>query len=174
MRGLLLVIFLLLGGCPSDDMAGDSGGSDAAADAITLDAGSGSGPRVELGTGQTSFVEIPRSGASMEIVAGPQGGWHFYVSARLYDLTVEGLLLSYRTEQDGMMISMPVQYLLSERRLVRDGAGWLRQGDIVVFDITGPEDVVGELVDVFVVAEPPDGPPVMDSRMGVLVVDEEP
>ena len=149
-------------------------GADAAADAIVVDSTTGSTPRVELGTGRANFVEIPTSGATMEIVAGPQGGWHLEVSARLYGLTVEGLLLSYRTEQSGAMISMPVQYLLSERRLVRDGDRWLRQGDIVVFDITGPEEVVGETVDVFVVAEPPDGPAVTDSRMGVLVVDEEP
>ncbi len=129
---------------------------------------------MELGTGRANFIEIPTSGASMELVAGPQGGWHLDVSVRLYDITVEGLLLSYRTEQDGTTISMPGEFLLSERRLIRDGDRWLRQGDQLIFDILGPEEVVGETVDVFVVAAPPDGPPVMDARMGVLVVDEEP
>jgi hypothetical protein len=174
MRGLLILSFLALAGCPSDDTASDGSIDSSAGDAITVDSSGTSGPRVELGTGRANFVEIPETGATMELIAGPQGGWHLEVSARLYDLTVEDLLLSYRIEQGGEMISMPVMYLLSESRLVRDGDRWLRQGDIAVFDITGPEDVVGEMVDVFVVAEPPDGPAVMDSRLNVLVVDEEP
>jgi len=161
------LIFLLLAGCPSDDTS-----TDASAD--TRRDSSGSTGRIELGTGQANFVEIPDSGAELELVAGPQGGWHLVASVRLYDLTIDELLLSYRIEQDGVVISMPLQFSLTERRLVRDGDRWLRQGDNVIFEIPSPDEVVGERVDMIAVAEPPDGPAVSDRKMSILVVDLEP
>jgi hypothetical protein len=166
-----LVVALVVDGC-GDDVVADSGASDAGADARSD--GTAEGPRVELGTGVANFVEIPVTDPEMELIAGPQGGWHLNVSARLYDLTIPDLLLTYRAEQDGVTVAGPVVFLLSERRLVRDGERWLRQGDQLIFAITGPADVVGERVDVIVLAEPTDGPAVSDRRTGVLVVDVEP
>lgn len=163
------VLLLAIGGACSDDSptidaATDSG----AADAFRSDGGGGS--RVELGTGLANFVDIPTAGAEMEIVAGPQGGWHLEVTARLYELTIDELRLSYRIEREGMTISMPVEYSLTERRLVRDGDRWLRAGDQVRFEISDPIEVVGDTVQVVVTADPVDGDPVSDRRT-VTVVD---
>ncbi len=159
-----LFALILLGvatGCGSDPV--DSG-SDAGP------VGDGGPPRVELGTGLANFETI---GPTMEIVFGPQGGWHLYVSCRLYNMTVEGLRLGYRTERDGALISMPGEYILQERRILREGDHYLRTGDLAIFDITMPSDVVGDTVTVTVTADPVDADPVTDSRT-VVVVDEEP
>ena len=155
---------LLLATACGDDVGAADAGFDGG-----LQPRDGAVGRVELGTGQANFEEIPLSGAELEVVAGPQGGWHVFVSCRLYDLTIDDMLLSYRIERDGQVISMPTQYRLSERRLVHDGARWLRVGDLAIFDIGGPDEVVGDVVDVIVVAEPPDGPAVSDMRTGTLV-----
>jgi hypothetical protein len=125
---------------------------------------------VELGTGLANFEDI---GPTMEIVFGPQGGWHLYVSCRIYNVTVDGALLTYRTERDGVLISMPNGYRLEPRRLVRARDHYLRVGDLAIFDITMPSDVVGDTVTVTVTIEPPDGDPVTDARTA-MVVDEVP
>lgn len=155
-------------GCPDDTAPADAAADSGAADAFRSDGAAGA--RVELGTGLANFVDIPRAGADLELIAGPQGGWHLEATARLYDLNVEGLLLSYRIERAGTVISMPVEFALSERRLTRDGDRWLRAGDQVRFAITEPADVVGDVVELFVTADPTDGDPVTDSRT-ITVVD---
>jgi len=139
-----------------------------AADAFRSDGGGVA--RIELGTGLANFVDIPATGADLELIAGPQGGWHLEATARLYELTVEGLLLSYRIERGGTVISMPVEFALSERRLTRDGDRWLRAGDQVRFEITEPADVVGDVVEIIVTANPTDGEAVTDSRT-ITVID---
>lgn len=168
-----LTSFVVLLAALGSACAEDPGSLDAAADTGANDAfrsdGSGAA-RVELGTGTANFVDIPVEGAELELVAGPQGGWHLEVTARLYDLTVENLLLAYRIEREGMTISKPVEFSLTERRLVRDGDRWLRAGDNVIFEITAPADVVGDTVTVVVTADPTDGPIIMDSRT-VTVID---
>ncbi|MBW2464917.1 MAG: hypothetical protein JRH11_24925 [Deltaproteobacteria bacterium] len=155
-------------GCPDDTAPADAAADSGPADAFRSDGGGVA--RVELGTGLANFVDIPATGADLELIAGPQGGWHLEATARLYELTVEGLLLSYRIERGGTVISMPVEFGLSERRLTRDGDRWLRAGDQVRFEITEPADVVGDVVELIVIANPTDGEPVTDSR-AVTVID---
>jgi hypothetical protein len=149
-------------GCGGDD---DTGG-----DTDAGPVGDGGPPRVELGTGQANFMEI---GDTMEVVLGPQGGWHFFVSCRLYNMTVEGMRLEYKTERDGAIISMPGAFILQERRLIREGDHYLRVGDLAIFDIAMPSDVTGDTVTVTVTADPPDGEPISDSHT-VVAVDEIP
>jgi hypothetical protein len=156
------ILLVVTSGCGGDD---DSNGDDAGT--VTGDAGM---PRIELGGGQANFEPM---GASTELVMGPQGGWHFFVSCRLYALTVEGMHLTYRIERDGAVISMPNERVLQERRLLRVGDHFERVGDLAIFDITAPSEVVGDTVTVFVTGDPVDGDPVSDSRT-TTVVDEEP
>ena len=156
-------------------LAACGGGSDGAADSGPSgggDAGPDADPRVELGTGRTSFVEIPESGATLELIAGPQGGWHIDVTARLWDLTIDGLILTYEIRRDGEMINLPRQFTLREALVVPEGDHYLRAGDFVPFDIAMPSDVVGDTVTVHVIAEHVDGPRAEDSRT-VTIVDEE-
>lgn len=141
------------------------GDVDAGPDAQAPDA-----PRIELGAGTANFVPI---GDTMELVAGPQGGWHLNVTCRLYELDLDGITLSYRIEREGVMVSMPLSLELAENRFVREGDHWLRAGDFVVFDITMPSDVVGDTVTITVTADPTDAEPVSDSHT-VMVADVSP
>lgn len=151
---------------------GDGDPGTAGGDAgLGADAGPPAG-RVELGTGRTTFVPIPESGAALELVAGPQGGWHVDVTARLYEFEIAGLLLTYEIVRDGEIISMPRQFVLREAIVVREGDHWLRVGDFVPFDIEMPSEVVGDTVTVRVVAQPAEGGPDDDERV-VRIVDEE-
>ena len=150
------------------------GGSnpDAGADALRVDAPDVDVPRVELGTGRTTFVDIPASGAELELVAGPQGGWHIDVTTRLYELTIEQLLLTYEITRDGEVVSMPRQFMLREALVLREGDHYLRAGDFVPFDISQPADIVGDIVVVRVTAEAADGARAEDERT-VTIVDAE-
>ncbi len=165
---LVAFVAVITSGCSDDAGSSDAAVDSGAADAFRSDGGGVA--RVELGTGLANFVDIPATGADLELIAGPQGGWHLEATARLYELTVEGLLLSYRIERVGTVISMPVEFALSERRLSRDGDRWLRAGDQVRFEITEPADVVGDVVELIVTANPTDGEPVTDSRT-ITVID---
>lgn len=159
-RVFALIVAVFLAACDGTESGTDAG----------PDAQAGQTARVELGGGTANFEPI---GDTMELVAGPQGGWHFFVTCRLYDLTLEGITLSYAIERDGATISMPLSLVLPESRFTREGDHWLRAGDFVVFDITMPSDVVGDTVTVSVTADPTDGDPVSDSAT-VMVVDEMP
>ncbi len=160
----LWLVALALAGCADAGGATDAGGDP---DGYAP----GTDPHVVLGTGGSAFVDIPPSGATLELVHGPQGGWHLEVSARLYGLTIDGLLLGYRTERDGTVVSMPTEYTLERFRVVPEGDHYLRAGDRVIFDIADGSEVVGATVDVIVTATPTDGDPVTDRRT-VTVVDE--
>lgn len=137
-----------------------------------VDGGPDSLARVELGTGTTSFVTIPESGAELELVAGPQGGWHIDVTARLYELIIEDLLLTYEIERDGVIISMPRQFMLREALVTPEGDHYLRAGDFVPFEISQPSDVVGDTVVVRAIAEATDGARAEDEHT-VTIVDNE-
>lgn len=162
-----LALASLLAAC-----GGGEGSSDPDGGRIRVDAPTGTVPRVVLGTGRTTFVEIPPTGATLELVAGPQGGWHIDVTARLYDLDVEQLLLTYEITRGDEVVSMPRQFMLREALVLREGDHFLRAGDFVPFDITQPADIVGDTVVVSVTAEAVDGARA-DDRRTVRIVDEE-
>lgn len=172
--GLVAALALTPSACGDDGSDGGDvdGGSTDAGSPVDADSETPAAGRVELGTGTTSFVAIPESGGQLELVAGPQGGWHVDVTARLYDFEIEGLLLSYEIRRDGAIVSMPRQFELREAIVVREGDHWLRAGDFVPFEITMPSDVVGDTVTVQVLAEPTEGSAASDART-VLIVDEE-
>lgn len=172
--GLVAALALTPSACGGEggEDGGADGGSTDGGSAIDVDSETLAPGRVELGTGTTSFVEIPESGGRLELVAGPQGGWHVDVTARLYDFEIEGLLLSYEIRRDGAVVSMPRQFALREAIVVREGDHWLRAGDFVPFEIAMPSDVVGDTVTVQVLAEPTEGSAASDERT-VLIVDEE-
>ena len=160
----------LLGGCGND---GGASGTDAGPP--DFDSG-GVAPTVEIGTGESAFVPIAASGAALELVMGPQGGWHVLLTCRFTGLSPDGLLLRYDVGEAGRdaMWNMTAEYALTRDRVTPDGTGFVRVGDRAVFDITGPADVVGKMLTVRACLEPPGGAtPVCDSRL-VQIVDEIP
>jgi hypothetical protein len=141
--------------------APDAGGSDAG----SVD------PRVVLGTGTSSFVTIPDDGAELELVAGPQGGWHVDLTARLWDVDLDGLRIRYEAVPVGgtTPISVPTELILSPSRVVREGDHWLRAGDFLQMDVTNPAEVVGMQLDVSVHVEDRAGLTAEDTRRAVIV-----
>jgi hypothetical protein len=122
--------------------------------------------RVELGTGTSTFVALPATGGTMELVHGPQGGYHVEVATRLWGLAPEGLVLTYsaRRTSDGTVVST-TPYVLTAARVVREGDHLLRAGDITIFDVADPPSLVGQTIEVTVTARLPDGSiEVSDSR----------
>jgi hypothetical protein len=144
-------------------------------DPEVVDAGSrsddaSSGVRVELGSGTSAFETIA-DGAELELVSGPQGGWHVWVTARIFDEQIEGLIISYEAVPVGSTtpITMPTELQLNAMRVVREGDHWLRAGDFTVFDITGPPDVVGMQLVLTVRIRDTDGNMAEDSRTVTIV-----
>lgn len=128
---------------------------------------------IELGTGLTQWQTLAE-GDSIELVAGPQGGWHVDVSVRGEGLEPDGLWLYYEAvdPRDDSELSFVTSSLLSESSVLFDDEGWLRLGEWVVFDIEGPEDVVGTEVCLVVTAVGMDWEG--EDRRCVTVVDELP
>ncbi len=97
-----------------------------------------------LGTGLTRWRALAE-GDPIELVAGPQGGWHVDVSVRGAGVESEGLRLDYYAidAESGDELSFVTSSQLTEGGVLPADEGWFRLGDRVVFDIDGPEDVVG-------------------------------
>jgi hypothetical protein len=139
--------------------------------ACTVDGGSV--PWIVLGTGQERFVDLA-PGAELELVQGPQGGYHLDVTA-LFGLAVspDMHVLRYAAARvDGTELGV-MQIALLERRLTRACGGWLRGGDILVLAITSPDDVVGDELEVTVGVLDARGEVARDARR-VRIVDREP
>jgi hypothetical protein len=151
---------LVLGSCGSPQSS-DAGVTDARA----LE------PRVELGTGRSGFVEIPDDNAELELVAGPQGGFHVDLTARLWNLALDGVRLRYeaRPIDSETPISLPTELALTPARFVREGDHWLRAGDFLQMDVAGPPDVVGMELEVTVEATDPSGRSASHTRRARIV-----
>ncbi|MCZ7685243.1 MAG: hypothetical protein M5U28_43305 [Sandaracinaceae bacterium] len=113
-------------------------------------------------------------GAQLELVAGPQGGWHVDLTTRIWDVELDGLRTAYEAfpAGDTTRVSLPTELVLSSSRVVREGDHWLRAGDFLQLDVTGPADVVGRDLDVRVRVEDPAGRTAEDTRR-VVIVDQE-
>jgi hypothetical protein len=136
--------------------------------------GGGVAPRVQIGTGTSAFVELPASGGLIELVHGPQGGYHVELAARIWGLDPEALRITYRVvrRSDGVVLSA-TPYVLSPARVVQEGDHLLRTGDIAVLDVAGPMDVVSEDIELTLIARARDGNEASDTRVAT-VVDEMP
>lgn len=131
---------------------------------------------VEIGTGESAFVPIPASGSSLELVMGPQGGWHVLLTCRFSGLSPDGLRLRYDVREDGVaaMLNVPAEYDLTRDRVTPDGTGFVRVGDRAVFDIVGPASVVGHTVTVRACLTPAGGTTAACDSRSVMIVDEIP
>lgn len=166
-----LAVLALCAGCGSG-----AGAVDAASPPLdaACTVGGGAVPWLVAGTGEASFVTLA-DGADLELVHGPQGGYHLMATA-LFGLDVSPDMHVLRYDAIPVGADTPLgttQIALNERRLVRACGGWFRGGDIVVLSITTPGDVVGMDVDLVVSVLDGVGEVVRDTRR-VHVVDLEP
>ena len=162
-----------LGGC-GDDTAPPDGGDvvDLHRDGGRGDVDLGEEPRVEIGTGTTSFVDIS-DGDDVELVKGPQGGWHIDVTLRFYYVNPQGLDMRIEGHEVSSTdaIGVPIQRVLTERRVLREGDHWLRVGERLVLTITDESMVVGSDVRIDVTITTAGGTTGSASKV-VHVVDE--
>jgi hypothetical protein len=124
---------------------------------------------VELGTGTTSFVEIPEDDAELELVRGSQGGFHVDVTARIYDAEPEGLTITYAASLDGTIVSYPTSVELDRSRVVAEDDHYLRAGDFLQLEIAGPPEVVGRELEISVHVGATSGASAEDSRRATIV-----
>jgi hypothetical protein len=101
-------------------------------------------PGIELGTGLVTYAAVVEDDG-VEIVLGPQGGWHINVAARLWNLDPESIDLEYELVLDDAdrPANYPARYALTGRRVIDIGDHYVRVGDRLVLDIDSPSDVVG-------------------------------
>lgn len=150
--------------CPGDDDAvpdagnvrvdastpRDGGSTDAAtsADASTEDAPPTAGTSLAIGTGITAYEAID-DGAELTLVMGPQGGYHVDVAFRACGvaamdarLRVDGFDAS-----TGAEVALEIDRILTDRRVrVEEDGCWVRVGDLLVFDILQPSEILGREV----------------------------
>jgi hypothetical protein len=127
--------------------------------------------RVELGEGLTRYRALPAEGAEIELVFGPQGGWHFDLAARVHGGDPEGMRLRYAvTNAAGMEVQFPGVVQLNARRVVPEGEGFVRVGDRAVLDVRDGNALVGQTLTLSVRAEGARGA-TADDRRAVTVVD---
>jgi len=145
----------------------------------TQGGGSGGGgspgtPTVELGAGRTSYEALPEQGATLEIVSGPQGGWHFEHTLLISGFDPEGAVVEY-TVQDlstGANIAFGAVYVLRRKGLVEaEGGQLLRVGDRTVLDIASPAEVEGRTLELRCVASRA-GEPFAEDSVRFLATDE--
>lgn len=127
--------------------------------------------RVELGEGLTSYRALPAEGAEIELVFGPQGGWHFDLAARVRGGDPEGMELRYAVVNTaGMEIQIPGVVRLNARRVVPEGEGFVRVGDRAVLDVRDGNALVGQTLTLTLRAVSAAGAVATDQRV-VTVVD---
>ena len=76
-------------------------------------------------------------GGDVELVNGPQGGWHVDVTMRIYGLDPQELTMrieGYDAATDES-IGIPIERVLTERRVQPEDDHWLRVGDQLIFAI---------------------------------------
>lgn len=104
-------------------------------------------PSLELGTGQSFWEPLP-DGAAMELIHGPQGGYHLF--ARIREQSLGGdVNVTFRVTpvEGGEALNDPSDRirLIENRGLLRTGAGWESSSALLVIltRIRGPSEVVG-------------------------------
>ena len=103
-------------------------------------------PWLELGTGTAEFEPL-QDGDTIEVIAGPQGGWHVDVSLWFGGFGPDGITLLYEAvTTDAEPISFVTQARLLDASVLDVNEGWHRVGDRIVFDIADASEVIGETV----------------------------
>lgn len=130
-------------------------------------------PWLVVGTGVEGFEPLT-DGDAIELVHGPQGGFHVY-GAAVFDL--EGSPNAHVLRYDLLTVDgttlATTQIALSESRLVPACGGWLRSADLVVFASADPTSLVGTELDL--VAQLLDGSgAIAADRRHLTLVDDVP
>jgi hypothetical protein len=155
-----LLASMLLVGCPPTSGDPDTG-------AIEGDAGP---PSLEIGTGEAAFEPVSEGG-ELELVHGPQDGYHVVGAVRMGGFDPDGTVLTYTVTDGGTMLVNSSLAILA-RRLIRDGTAYLKLGDLLVLANpgVGRPDVVGHTV-LIEATVTRDGTMVASDTLSAVIVD---
>lgn len=97
--------------------------------------------RIELGAGRVDFIPV-QDGDFIELVSGPQGGYHLEFTLRLFDVDPDGLVLDYQVHAhaSAKRLSGPARYVIAKGYVLDQEEYFLRVGDRAILDIKSPMD----------------------------------
>lgn len=176
---LARLLVLLVPACVPTEPAG---APDATADggpAVDAAREGGVAPTVELATGARAWQELPRDGSGRaEVVFGPQGGYHIFGRIRLQGLEPNVTLRFRVTSPDGSRVLTDDRDTI--RRVVNrgllpvgGGAYESTSGELVILQIRGPMDVVGQRWRMEVQVAPADQSAPVTAECSFTIVDDE-
>lgn len=85
-------------------------------------------------------------GGTIELVHGPQGGYHVLGSCHMFGLDPDGRIIHYVARTPEGVVLAESSLALMARALTPFEGGYERLGDRVIFDILSPSEVVGQTI----------------------------
>jgi hypothetical protein len=99
-------------------------------------------PWLELGTGTSAWEPID-DGDSVNLVHGPQGGWHVDATLWFGGFGPAGVTVAYEAlNTEAERVSFVTRAEFIEANVLAVDEGWHRVGDRIVFEISEPEQVI--------------------------------
>ena len=144
-RGRILTLFLFLVGCGACSSAEDLSSSTSHPLAILV------------GTGDIAFRELAEN-ENVEIIAGPQGGHHIWISTRISGLDPRSVQFEFGVtdEESEQLLSVDSLQLISPMSTTSEGRWYDRSGLLAVLEQPA-EDVHGRTVILWVNASDAEG-----------------
>ena len=146
-RSILPALLILLSGTAQTRCSSTTPGADASVDLPPTDGSAIVDPTLEVGTGQSAWESLA-DGASVELIHGPQGGYHLFARIREQRLGSD-VQVTFRVTpaEGGDPINDPTDRirLLDGRGLLHTSQGWESTSALLVIlvRIQGPAEVVG-------------------------------
>lgn len=158
--------------------SGASPAADAGVDRVEIPSADIGAELLELGTGQLAWEPLSPTGNRLELIHGPQGGYHVFGRVR-YRALGPDVYLSFRVTPvgGGPALNDPAARvrLREGRGLVRLGADqWETSGaQLVILEaIRGPEDVVGRSFRLEMTVQRFEGAETASAASEITIIDE--
>ncbi len=163
-------------GAPLGDVLRADGAPPAPSDAAPQDVPAAR-VAVEIGTGLRAWEAIPPAGGRLELVHGPQGGYHLLGRVRFRGIVPDVRLTFRVTPAEGgpsLTLEESVRRM-EDHGLARDGDGYVSAWpELVILDIRFPGTVVGRMFLFQVFVRDNAAGAVYGASRRITVVDEEP
>lgn len=154
-------------------LIGCSGSTAVDAGTALRDANCGAPPSLTLGTGTANYERLAEDD-DIELIFGPQGGYHLWVTANFaLGTSPTGRFIEFIVQREDGATLGTTRVMMSETRLTRTTCGWFRGGDFVVLEAQ-PADVTNMRVTITTRILESDAREVLRDERHVRIVDLEP